>query len=63
VLQQDMPVRIWGPADTCESVSMEFRGRLSRPKPLAAAGPLEMSISASNRLVVKDVVGKLRNWS
>jgi sialate O-acetylesterase len=27
VLQQDMPVRVWGKADPGENVSLEFRGQ------------------------------------
>jgi sialate O-acetylesterase len=59
VLQQGMPVRIWGTADPGESVRVEFQGQSvatsARPdgkweawlRPLAAAGPLEMSINGT----------------
>ncbi len=65
VLQQGMPVRIWGTADPGESVKVEFQGQsiatAARPdgkweawlRPLSAAGPLEMSI---NGTVVHDVL-------
>jgi sialate O-acetylesterase len=65
VLQQGMPVRIWGTADAGESVRVEFQGQsvttAARPdgkweawlRPLSAAGPLEMSI---NGAVIHDVL-------
>jgi sialate O-acetylesterase len=65
VLQQGMPVRIWGTADAGESVRIEFQGQsvatAARPdgrweawlRPLSAAGPLEMSI---NGTVIHDVL-------
>src|SRR6266496_1072366 len=68
VLQQGMPVRIWGAADPGESVRVEFQGQSVSAKarengkweawlkPLSAAGPLEMTIAASNRIVIKDVM-------
>src|ERR1051326_1483033 len=68
VLQQGMPVRIWGSADSGESVRVEFQGQNVSVKarengkweawlkPLAAAGPLEMTIAASNRIVIRDVL-------
>src|ERR1035437_10459839 len=56
VLQQGMPVRIWGWADPGESVKVDFQGQSVTVKaaengkwtvwlkPLVAAGPLGMSI-------------------
>jgi sialate O-acetylesterase len=57
VLQQGMPVRIWGTADPGETVRVDFQGQSVSAKarengkweawlkPLAAAGPLEMTIN------------------
>ena len=57
VLQQGMPVRIWGTADPGESVRVAFQGQTVSTKarengkweawlrPLAVAGPLEMTIA------------------
>lgn len=68
VLQRGEPVRIWGTADPGESVRVEFQGQTVSTKaagngkwaawlnPLAAAGPLEMTISASNTISIKDVL-------
>jgi sialate O-acetylesterase len=65
VLQQGMPVRIWGTADPGEAVRVAFQGQnastTARPdgnwelwlRPLSAAGPLEMSV---NDIVIKDVL-------
>jgi sialate O-acetylesterase len=68
LLQQGRPVRIWGAADPGESVRVEFQGQsvstAAGPngkwtawlKPLTAAGPLEMTIAASNTIVLHDVL-------
>lgn len=68
VLQQGMPVRIWGTADPGESVRVEFEGQsvtvkanaagkwTAWLKPLVAAGPLEMTIAASNTISIRDVL-------
>ena len=68
VLQQGMPVRIWGTADPGEGVRVDFQGQSVSVKagangkwsawlkPLVAAGPLEMTIAASNTITVKDVL-------
>src|SRR5450432_4900332 len=68
VLQQGAPVRIWGTADAGEAVRVEFQGQTVSTKaaengkwsawlkPLAAAGPLDMTITASNTISVKDVL-------
>src|ERR1043165_6240111 len=65
VLQQGMPVRIWGSADPGESVKVDFQGQSVTVKaaengkwtlwlkPLVSAGPLEMTI---NGAVIKDVL-------
>ena len=59
VLQQGMPVRIWGSADPGESVKVDFQGQsvsvkagengkwAAWLKPLVAAGPLEMTINGT----------------
>ena len=59
VLQQGIPVRIWGSADPFESVKIDFQGQsvtvkaaengkwTAWLKPLVAAGPLEMTINGS----------------
>src|ERR1035438_2621095 len=65
VLQQGMPVRIWGAADPGESVKVDFQGQSVTAKaaesgkwtvwlkPLVVAGPLEMTI---NTATIKDVL-------
>src|SRR5947209_9866015 len=70
VLQQGVPVRIWGTADAGESVRVDFQGQTVSTKagqtgkwtawlrPLAAAGPLEMTIAGggAGSIVIKDVL-------
>jgi sialate O-acetylesterase len=68
VLQQGMPVRIWGEADPGEGVRVDLQGQsvsvkagangkwAAWLKPLVAAGPLEMTIAASNTITIKDVL-------
>src|SRR3954452_18118868 len=65
VVQQGMPVRIWGTADPDEAVRVDFQGQSVSTKagangkweawlkPLAAVGPLEMTI---NGQTIKDVL-------
>ena len=65
VLQQGIPLRIWGSADAGELVKVDFQGQsvsvkagengkwAAWLKPLVAAGPLEMSI---NGTVIRDVL-------
>jgi sialate O-acetylesterase len=65
VLQQGVPVRIWGTADPAESVTVQFQGQTVSGKaaengswalwlkPLSAAGPLQMTI---NNQSIKDVL-------
>ena len=59
VLQQGVPVRIWGTADAGEAVRVDFQGQSVTAKardngkweawlrPLSAAGPLEMTVNAT----------------
>lgn len=68
VLQQGIPVRIWGTAGPGEAVRVEFEGQSVSTtagaggkweawlKPLTAAGPLEMKITGASAMVVKDVL-------
>ena len=68
VLQRGVPVRVWGWADPGEPVRVDFQGQTAAAKadgagkwaawlrPLAAAGPLELSVTASNSITVKDVL-------
>jgi sialate O-acetylesterase len=68
VLQQGMPVRIWGTAEPGEAVRVEFQGQSVGAKarengkweawlrPLSAAGPLEMTVAASNVITIHDVL-------
>src|SRR6266545_2052060 len=68
VLQQGIPVRIWGTADPGENVRVDLQGQSASVKaaangkwtawlkPLVAAGPLEMAITGSNTISVKDVL-------
>src|SRR3954447_13386305 len=68
VLQQGMPVRIWGSADPGETVRVDFQGQSVSAKaaangkweawlkPLSVAGPLEMNIAATNTILIKDVL-------
>jgi sialate O-acetylesterase len=65
VLQQGMPVKVWGTADPGEMVKVDFQGQSVSVKaaengkwtawlrPLTAAGPLEMNI---NSLTLHDVL-------
>jgi sialate O-acetylesterase len=68
VLASGVPVRIWGTADAGETVRVALEGQTATAvadaggdwalwlKPLTAAGPLEMRIAASNKIVVHDVL-------
>jgi sialate O-acetylesterase len=65
VLQQGMPVRVWGTASPGEAVAVGFQDQTVKVaaradgkweawlKPLSAAGPLEMTI---NELTIRDVL-------
>lgn len=68
VLQRDQELTLWGWADPGESVQLTFRGSTYRSEadaeghwqvtlpPLSAGGPDDLSISASNQLLVRDVL-------
>jgi sialate O-acetylesterase len=68
VLQRDAPMRIWGWARPGEAVSVAFQGKTYRAvaspagqwrvqlPALKAGGPYEMTIDASNHLVLKDIL-------
>src|SRR5262245_1663741 len=67
VLQQGMPVRIWGTADPGENVRVEFQGQSVSTKarengkweawlrPLAVAGPLEMTITGTATTIIQNM--------
>jgi sialate O-acetylesterase len=68
VLQQDLPVRIWGHADPGEAVSVQFHGQTVAAKagadgrwavylnPLNAGGPFEMTVAGQNVITIHDVL-------
>jgi sialate O-acetylesterase len=68
VLQQGVPVRIWGAAGAGETVRVDFQGQSVSGtagengkwavwlSPLAAAGPLEMTVAGTNTIVIRDVL-------
>ena len=68
LLQQEVPVRIWGWADPGEQVRVEFGGQnVSTPadaggewevflSPLEAGGPFQMVISGENIVTLTDVL-------
>jgi sialate O-acetylesterase len=68
VLQQDMPVRIWGKADPGEAVSVEFQGQKVSGKadtagnwtlyllPMKAGAGADLSVSGRNTVTVHDVL-------
>lgn len=68
VLQRDCPVKVWGWADAGEKVSVSFKGVKKVVKagddhtwavtfpPSAFGGPYTLSVSASNQLLLKDVL-------
>ena len=68
VLQRDSTIRIWGWASPGEKISLEFnKGQYSAVTdeqgswkitlpPVSAGGPFEMIFSASNKVVVKDIL-------
>ena len=72
VLQRGMPVRVWGWADAGESVRVDFEGQSVAVKasdngqwvawlrPLISAGPLDLTVTASNIVVIHDcLVGEV----
>ncbi len=68
LLQQGVPVRIWGRAEPGEAVSVGFAGQQASTetdaagrwavylKPLAAGGPHEMTVAGRSRIVIQDVL-------
>ncbi|MBI2518242.1 MAG: beta galactosidase jelly roll domain-containing protein [Opitutae bacterium] len=67
VLQQGLPVPVWGTADEGEQVAVEFAGQhvsttahdgrwLVRLAPLQAGGPHTLTITGRNRVVISDVL-------
>lgn len=68
LLQQGMPVRIWGTADPGEAVEVSFQGQKTATlagqdgrwavwlKPMEAGGRGEMTIRGSNTLTIRDVL-------
>ena len=68
VLQRESPVTVWGWASPGESISLDFNNMQYsavtdeqgswkiRLQPVAAGGPYEMIFTASNRIVVKDIL-------
>lgn len=68
VLQQDLPVRVWGHADPGEAVSVQFHGQTVATKaggdgkwavylnPMKAGGPFEMTVAGQNVITVHDVL-------
>jgi sialate O-acetylesterase len=67
VLQQKVPVRIWGSADEGEKVSVSFRGQTAETvakdgrwsvvlRPLEPGGPFTLTITGTNTIELKDVL-------
>jgi sialate O-acetylesterase len=68
LIQQQMPVRIWGKAAAGEKVAIEMNGQRASATtdsngtweaflpPMSAGGPYEMAIHGANELVVHDVL-------
>ncbi|MBI3209912.1 MAG: sialate O-acetylesterase [Candidatus Solibacter usitatus] len=68
VLQQAMPVRIWGSGAAGEAVTVSMNGQAAKGKadshgnwevflsPMRAGGPFDMSIAGANTLSVKNVL-------
>jgi len=68
LLQQEMPVRIWGKAAAGEKVAVEINGQRASATasstgnwevflpPMTAGGPFEMNVRGANELVVHDVL-------
>jgi len=67
-LQRDQPLRIWGRADSGETVTVRFAGQEVSTEanetgnwqvflnPMPAGGPHEMTIQGRNRIVLRDVL-------
>jgi sialate O-acetylesterase len=68
LLQQQMPVRVWGKASPGEAVSVQFNGRAASTTadgagnweaylpPMTAGGPFELNIRGTNQITVHDVL-------
>ncbi|MBI4623691.1 MAG: hypothetical protein HY736_10815 [Verrucomicrobia bacterium] len=67
VLQQELPLPIWGTASTGEKVTVSLAGQTAtatakdgqwqvRLKPLKAGGPHVLTVEGTNKLEVKDVL-------
>lgn len=67
VLQQGMPVPVWGWADEGEKVTVEFQGQkvtattsdgkwMVTLKEMKAGGPFEMKLSGSNTVTIKNIL-------
>jgi sialate O-acetylesterase len=68
VLQRDAQLKIWGWAAPAEKISLTFNGKTYKTtatgegkwqvmmKPLKAGGPYTMNISASNNILLKDIL-------
>ncbi len=67
VLQQGMPVPVWGWADDGEKITVEFQGQkvtattsggkwMVTLKELKAGGPFEMKLSGSNTVTIKNIL-------
>ena len=68
VLQQNLPLVVWGHADPGESVKVSFRGQEAATQadatgrwrvllaPMAPGGPFEMAVSGKNSLKLQDIL-------
>ena len=68
VLQQNLPLVVWGQADPGESVKVSFREQEAATQadatgrwrvllaPMAAGGPFEMAVSGKNNLKLQDIL-------
>src|SRR4030095_6332294 len=68
ILQRDVNINIWGWASKNEKVQIKFNGKsykastgadgkwLARLSPMKAGGPYIMEISASNKIILKEIL-------
>jgi sialate O-acetylesterase len=68
ILQRDTKIRLWGWAGKNEKISIDFNGKHAATKtgadgkwfislpPMKAGGPFTMTISASNKITLKDIL-------
>jgi sialate O-acetylesterase len=68
VLQRERPIHVWGWSDAGEKITVEFHGATRSTAannlgswsvflpPEAAGGPFQLTVSASNRVVLEDVL-------